>query len=133
MIAKAVTDPATIRRHMMCRFLIAEQRTVNAAISLKTPYSPEWAMLLDLYEAEHAGAIVSLSALWAVTDIPTTNAFRRTQRLLARGVIERRRDRSDLRRTDVALSETTRSSMNTVMDRLFQRLPPRARDAPDVA
>lgn len=133
MIARTVTDPAAVRRHMMCRFLIAEQRTVNAEINLKTPYSPEWAMLLDLYEAEHAGAIVSLSALWAVTDIPTTNAFRRTQRLLARGVIERRRDRSDLRRTDVALSETTRSSMNTVMDRLFQRLPPRARDAPDVA
>ena len=89
-------------------------------------------MLLDLYEAEHAGAIVSLSALWAVTDIPTTNAFRRTQRLLARGVIERRRDRRDRRRTDVALSETTRSSMNTIMDRLVQRLPPRPHDAPDL-
>lgn len=133
MIARVVTDPAAARRHMMCRFLIAEQRTVNAEINLKTPYSPEWAMLLDLYEAEHAGAIVSLSALWAVTDIPTTNAFRRTERLLARGIIERRRDRRDRRRTDVGLSDTTRSSMNAVMDRLVQRLPTREADAPDVA
>ena len=117
---------------MMCRFLIAEQRTVNAEINLKTPYSPEWAMLLDLYEAEHAGAIVSLSALWAVTDIPTTNAFRRTQRLLARGIIERRRDRRDRRRTDVGLSETTRSSMNAVMDRLVHRLPKRTPDGPEI-
>jgi len=133
MIARAVTDPAALHRHMMCRFLIAEQRTVNAEIKLKAPYSPEWAMLLDLYEAEHAGAIVSLSALWAVTDIPTTNAFRRTQRLLARGVIERRGDRRDRRRTDVALSETTWSSMNTIMDPLVQRFPPRPHDALDLA
>lgn len=133
MIARTVTDPAAVRRHMMCRFLIAEQRTVNAEINLKAPYSPEWAMLLDLYEAEYAGAIVSLSALWAVTDIPTTNAFRRTQRLLARGIIERRRDRRDRRRTDVGLSDSTRSSMNAVMDRLVQRLPTREADAHDVA
>lgn len=133
MIAKAFTEPATARRHTMCRFLIAEQRIVGAAMALKAPYSPEWAMLLDLYEAEHAGAVVSLSALWAVTDIPTTNAFRRTQRLLARGIIERRRARRDLRRTDVRLSDATRSSMNAVMDRLFARLPDRGLEGSDLA
>lgn len=66
---------------------------------------PCWEMLLDLYDAQLAGAEVTVTSLGVASGVPLTTALRRMDQLSEHGLIERSGDAGDKRRTIVRLSQ----------------------------
>lgn len=112
----------TLLRKQMCNLLLAKRRLVNQQFSLGPLEGPGWAILLDLYAAEMTGERLSLSALWAVTQLPKTSAKRCTDTLVQNQVLERHPAPKDRRCTHMRLSPSARETMDNIMDRLIQQI-----------
>lgn len=72
---------------------------------------PAWDMLLDLYRAELDQYRVSITSLCAASGVPTSTALRWLRALEEEGLITRRQDPLDGRRTFVALTRAAVESM----------------------
>lgn len=83
---------------------------------------PAWDMLLDLYQAELAQVRISVSSLCAAAGVPSTTALRWLKTLELEGLIERRDDPLDGRRTFVSLT----GDASARMQRYFQAVRPRS-------
>jgi DNA-binding MarR family transcriptional regulator len=86
-------------------------RAVRRARSLRDRFfnprlfgDPAWDMLLDLYEAELSQSKVSVTSLAHGSAIPCTTALRWMNALISEGLVERRDDPLDGRRSFVSLS-----------------------------
>ncbi|MBC7521122.1 MAG: hypothetical protein H7268_08530 [Sandarakinorhabdus sp.] len=72
---------------------------------------PAWDMLLDLTAAQLEGRLVPVSSLCIAADVPTTTALRWVRSLTEAGLLERRMDPADARRSHILLSDDASSAM----------------------
>jgi DNA-binding MarR family transcriptional regulator len=84
---------------------------------------PAWDMLLDLYRAELDQYRVSVTSLCTASGVPTSTALRWLRALEEEGLITRRQDPLDGRRTFVALTTAAVGSMNAYFDAIGQTQP----------
>ena len=80
-------------------------------------FDPAWNMLLDLYVNERRGSVVSVSSLCIAARVPSTTALRWLTMLEKRGLIGRRADDYDRRRSFLFLTEDGRSKVEATLDR----------------
>jgi hypothetical protein len=105
-------DAALIRR--MLRLRRDRERYFPAEIFA----DPAWDMLLDLTAAQLEGRLVPVSSLCIAAAVPTTTALRWVRSLTEAGLLERRMDPADARRSHIRLSDDASSAMLSYL-RLF--------------
>ena len=72
---------------------------------------PAWDMLLDLYVQDHLGRMVSIHSLCIAAAVPPTTALRWIGKLVADGLVQRRKSLDDHRVVHVALTDEGRTVM----------------------
>src|SRR5690606_36994844 len=72
---------------------------------------PKWDILLDLFVQTVAGQPVSVSSACVAADVPNTTALRAVSQLADDGLIERRADALDKRRTWLVLTAHAKKAM----------------------
>lgn len=77
---------------------------ISSTIELACSLKPEVSLLIELYEAEKSGAVLSTSSLGLVSEIPPTTTIRYLRFLEERGWIVRSPDRLDRRVVHVRIS-----------------------------
>ncbi len=82
---------------------------------------PCWEMLLDLYDGQLAGQDVTVTSLGAASGASLTTALRRMDALQSHGLIERREDPEDKRRTIVRLSAAGLDAVEQFFDTYSRR------------
>ena len=115
-----VLSPAE-RRRAALRDLKAMRRTRSSLFPTELFSDPCWEMLLDLYDAQLAGAEVTVTSLGAASGVPLTTALRRMDELKRHNLIERGEDASDKRRTIIRLSESGLRAVDTFFDSVQSR------------
>ena len=85
---------------------------------------PAWDMLLDLLHTELAGGRVSVSSLCIASGVPPTTGLRWLKTLETRGLVLRKFDQHDARRTFVELSPETSNALRRYFLDIVE--PPRA-------
>lgn len=97
---------AQIRRYLRARRM--RERLLPAELFA----DPAWDMLLDLYASELEGHEVSITSACIASAVPATTALRWLGRIEELGLIERKDDQADSRRTFVRLTTTAKSGIN---------------------
>ncbi len=77
---------------------------------------PAWDILLDLSASRLEQRPVSVSSLCIAASVPTTTALRTVKQMVDRGLLVRRGDPSDARRTFIDLAPQTAAAMNGCLD-----------------
>jgi hypothetical protein len=85
---------------------------------------PAWDMLLDLFVADGTGKPVSISSACIGSCVPTTTGLRWVSLLERRGLLVRKPDPDDRRRSLVSLSEEARKKMQRWLQTTDWPLPP---------
>lgn len=105
-------DAAMIRR------LLRLRRDRDRFFPAEIFADPAWDMLLDLTAAQLEGRQVPVSSLCIGAAVPTTTALRWVRSLTEAGLLERRTDPTDARRSHIRLSDDASSAMLAYL-RLF--------------
>jgi DNA-binding MarR family transcriptional regulator len=84
---------------------------------------PAWDMLLDLYRAELDQHRVSITSLCTASAVPTSTALRWLRALEEEGLVRRRQDPLDGRRTFVGLTSAAVEAMNSYFEAVGQAQP----------
>lgn len=109
------------------RTALANLRTMRRARTQHFPSDlfsdPCWEMLLDLYDAQLAGADVTVTSLGAASGVPLTTALRRMEALQAHGLIVRTEDAGDKRRTIIRLTAPGLQAAESFFDTYLGRIP----------
>lgn len=84
---------------------------------------PAWDMLLDLYRAELDQYRVSVTSLCTASGVPTSTALRWLRALEEEGLITRRQDPLDGRRSFVALTSAAVAAMDSYFTAVRQTQP----------
>jgi len=92
---------------------------------------PAWDMLLGLFAAHEQGQQVSVSSLCYASGVPQSTALRQIARLEAHGLIERRGDPSDLRRSWVSAKPEALAAVGTFVALLIETLSDARTEVPD--
>jgi len=79
---------------------------------------PAWFMLLELALIDRSGKRTSVSGLCMSAKVSQTTALRRVQDMVEAGLIVRRSDPEDRRRTYISLSPEARQKLDTLLDRI---------------
>lgn len=90
---------------MLAREFYRERRRRTEFFSPDLFGEPAWDMLLDLYISAKENNEVSTTSACIGSDVPQTTALRWLQMLVDHGLVERREDSRDLRRTVVRISD----------------------------
>ncbi len=80
-------------------------------------FDPAWNILLDLYISERRGAMVSVSSMCIASKVPSTTALRWLTMIEKRGLIGRRPDDYDRRRSFLFLTDAGRRKIEDTLDR----------------
>lgn len=80
-------------------------------------FDPAWNILLDLYVSEHKGTMVSVSSMCIASKVPSTTALRWLTMLEKRGLVGRRPDDYDRRRSFLFLTDDGRQKIEATLDR----------------
>lgn len=78
--------------------------------------SPAWDIMLDLYKARGSGRRISVTSASIGAACPATTALRWIQALENMGLIERKEDPHDRRRTEVILTEAAAVKINKALE-----------------
>jgi CheY-like chemotaxis protein len=107
------------------RSALANLRTIRRARTQHFPSDlfsdPCWEMLLDLYDAQLAGADVTVTSLGAASGVPLTTALRRMEALQSHGLIVRSEDSGDKRRTIIRLTAPGLQAVESFFDTYLGR------------
>lgn len=98
-------SPALVRR------LIRLRRDRDRHFPAEIFADPAWDMLLDLTAARMEGVDVPVSSLCVAAAVPTTTALRWIRTLSEAGMLQRRIDTSDARRSFVTLSDAAHAGI----------------------
>lgn len=109
------------RRRAALRDVKAMRRTRSSLFPTELFSDPCWEMLLDLYDAQLAGAEVTVTSLGAASGVPLTTALRRMDELQRHNLIVRGEDAGDKRRTIIRLSESGLLAVDTFFDSVQSR------------
>ena len=108
------SDPGAVRPTERCVREIIRARTSRAKCFRGDLFAdPAWDMLLELYAAELGMKQISVSSLCIAASVPATTALRWINVLEREGLISRRSDPKDGRRTFVHLSQSGVAGMDT--------------------
>jgi DNA-binding MarR family transcriptional regulator len=80
-------------------------------------FDPAWNILLDLYISERKGMMVSVSSMCIASKVPSTTALRWLTLIEKRGLIGRRPDDYDRRRSFLFLTDEGRKKIEATLDR----------------
>ena len=107
------TDAAPVRGvdATLVRRMIKLRRDRDRFLPAEIFADPAWDMLLDLTAARLEGRSVPVSSLCIAAAVPTTTALRWVRSLPEAGLLERRMDPADARRSHVALSDAVAAAM----------------------
>lgn len=108
-------SPALVRR------LVRLRRDRDRHFPAEIFADPAWDMLLDLTAARMEGADVPVSSLCVAAAVPTTTALRWIRTLTEAGMLERRTDASDGRRSFVTLSDAAHAGIVAWLRRFSQQ------------
>ena len=111
MAQAADADPAVQVGPGLVRRLIRLRRDRDRHFPAEIFADPAWDMLLDLTAARMEGVDVAVSSLCVAAAVPTTTALRWIRTLTEAGLLERRTDAGDARRSFVILSDTAHLAM----------------------
>lgn len=113
LLASERMDPAPVRGidAGLVRRMIKLRRDRDRHFPAEIFADPAWDMLLDLMAARLEGKRVPVSSLCIAAAVPTTTALRWVRSLTEAGLIERRTDPTDARRSHVELSEASVAAM----------------------
>lgn len=92
-----------IDRREVARIILSIHRSISVLLGRDLFASPAYEMILDLY-ANGPDRPVSLKTLCGASSVPTRTALFTINRLVKRGVLLRRPDLTDGRRTNVELT-----------------------------
>ena len=106
------------QRQRICEALKQQHRLAELKLGLARRQWPEWLMVIDLYRAREQGMREGFKALAATSGLSTATAFRRTVEMIDAGMLDRKADPDDRRRSLVSLSDRTRCRMDHIMDEL---------------
>jgi hypothetical protein len=104
-------DPTVQVGPQLVRRLIRLRRDRDRHFPAEIFADPAWDMLLDLTAARMEGVDVAVSSLCVAAAVPTTTALRWIRTLTEAGLLERRTDAGDARRSFVILSDTAHLAM----------------------
>lgn len=107
----ADADPSEPVSPVLVRRLIRLRRDRERHFPAEIFADPAWDMLLDLTAARMEGLDVPVSSLCIAAAVPTTTALRWIRTLTEAGLLERRTDADDARRSFVTLSDTAHAAM----------------------
>lgn len=93
----------SIDRREVARTVLSIHRSISVVLGRDLFASPAYEMILDLY-ANGADCSISLKTLCGASSVPTRTALFTINRLVERGVLLRRPDMEDGRRTNVELT-----------------------------
>jgi hypothetical protein len=82
---------------------------------------PVWDILLDLAASRLEARPVSVSSLCIAASVPTTTALRTIKQMVDRGLLVRRGDPTDARRTFIAMSATAERGMDGCLDAVLNQ------------
>jgi len=82
---------------------------------------PVWDILLDLAASRLEARPVSVSSLCIAACVPTTTALRTIKQMVDRGLLVRRNDPTDARRTFIAMSATAERGMDGCLEAVLNQ------------
>jgi predicted transcriptional regulator len=85
---------------------------------------PAWDIMLDLFVLAARAERIKITSLSPITGLPSSTAGRWARKLIGEGLVERRRDPGDRRRSYINLSETGRRLMSQYFTQLASRAGP---------
>jgi len=97
--------------HKQVRAVIRARRARAQFFEATLFADPAWDMLLELFASELGTERMSVTALCAGAAVPPTTALRWIRTLEAQGLVQRKEDPLDARRTFLSLSRTAYSAM----------------------
>jgi hypothetical protein len=111
--ATAAATPSPVRSvdAVLVRRIIKLRRDRERFLPAEILADPAWDILLDLTAARLEGKAVPVSSLCIAAAVPTTTALRWIRSLTEAGLLQRRLDTSDARRSHVALTDTAADAM----------------------
>jgi DNA-binding MarR family transcriptional regulator len=92
------TDPSPTSVAQFATGYLAIATKWGEMLGIPAIRNPVWAMLLELYVANHEGRKISVSGLCQASGVPWTTALRHVERLEELEMITRRADTEDKRR-----------------------------------
>lgn len=113
----ADADPSIPVSPVLVRRLIRLRRDRDRHFPAELFADPAWDMLLDLTAARMEGVDVPVSSLCVAAGVPTTTALRWIRTLTEAGLLDRRTDAADARRSFVTLSDTAHQAMQAWLRR----------------
>jgi CheY-like chemotaxis protein/DNA-binding MarR family transcriptional regulator len=121
---KLAAEPGLTERKRLALKELRDIRKVRSKYFPSELFSdPCWEMLLDLYDAQLAGAEVTVTSLGAASGASATTALRRMENLQSHALIERLADSADKRRTIVRLTEAGLTAVEQFFESLLARRP----------
>lgn len=112
--ARAIT-PARIRAHIKAR------RNRERFFAVELLADPVWDILLDLSAARLEERPVSVSSLCIAAAVPTTTALRTIRMMVDRGMLVRRSDPSDARRSFIAMTPPSAKAMEGCLEAVLNQ------------
>lgn len=111
-IARKTKCESAMCRHEQVRTEIRNRRSRARYFSQELFADPAWDILLDLFEAELLSRQISVSSACAAASVPSSTAIRWLSSMVKRGLLVRRADPGDGRRTLVELAPDTSIAMH---------------------
>lgn len=106
---------ARIRAHVKAR------RNRERFFAAELFADPVWDILLDLAASRLEARPVSVSSLCIAASVPTTTALRTIKQMVDRGLLVRRSDPADARRTFIAMSTTAERAMEGCLEAVLNQ------------
>jgi len=112
MLLPAATDRSAAETARSLREIIRKRQARKQFFPAELFADPAWDIMLDLAAARLEGKQVSVSSLCIAADVPTTTALRWIKGMTDAGLLVRRSDPGDGRRSFIDLSDDAADAMD---------------------
>lgn len=116
-----LSDDRTFDYVDLCRSILAARKLMARAFGVDLFADPAGEMLLDLYVREYDGIATSITNIWNASNAAYGTARRSLAIMERRGLILRKPDTQDGRRTLVLLTDAARTQIEACLDVILDR------------